>query len=434
MENSQIESLLNEAVQQGATADQVRELHARITQPDLTKPVASGEFKGNQTDKNNGDTYYEDAKVASKPTPQQIDEASKLSRFYQGVKDPSQGIAQLILHALPDKGILKGSADYLDTSLSTKENQYQDARKAVGNDGIDWMRLGGNLTSQAPLMAIAPGGGTTLLGRAVAGAATGAGLNSTNPVTNKQDFWKEKGSQAGTGAAVGGVLAPASELTARFISPKVSGDVQTLLDEGVKPTVGQLLGGFYKTAEDKATSIPLLGDMITSARKGTISDLNKAVYNRALAPIGEKAGKEIGNEGILNTQQALSKAYDDVLPKLTLQPTKEFASSIGEIRDSVRPALLNDYDEILKSSVLSRLENGTLSNQALKDAESTLSSTAKSYTSSSDAAQRELGEKLKDTLSTLREHLEIQNPDFALTTTLSPVEYPKSSAEHSTSN
>lgn len=347
-----------------------------------------------------------------KPTQEQIDTASKSSRFVQGIKDPVNGLAQLMLHSLPDKGILKGSAQYLDNELAGKERAYEDARKATGNDGIDWMKIGGNLIGTAPVMAVAPGGGTALVGRAIAGAGTGAALNGLNPVTEEGDFWANKGDQAQTGAIAGGIAAPVSEMAARVINPKVSNDVKKLLDSNVNLTPGQILGGFYKTVEDKATSVPLLGDVITASRRNAVKDLNKAVLDRSVSPIGKTADK-VGNEGIESAKSALSAAYNDVLPNLTLQPTQKFASEIGHIRSTIRPALIEDFDSIFKSEVLHRLENGALTGQALKDAESSLSRQAKNYASSGDAAQRELGVKLKESLGAFRNALSDQNPALA---------------------
>ena len=58
-----------------------------------------------------------------------------------------------------------------------------------------------------------------------------------------------------------------------------------LMNEGVKLTPGQMAGGVAKSIEDKATSIPLAGDMITSARRRGIEDLNPtpARWNQHLA-------------------------------------------------------------------------------------------------------------------------------------------------------
>ena len=62
-------------------------------------------------------------------------------RVVQGLKDTPDAMAQMMLHALPDQGFLKGSAQYLDRDLANQENQYQASRAASGSTGIDWPRV-----------------------------------------------------------------------------------------------------------------------------------------------------------------------------------------------------------------------------------------------------------------------------------------------------
>ena len=53
------------------------------------------------------------------------------------------------------------------------------------------------------------------------------------------------------------------------------------VDEGIGLTPGQNAGGWLKSMEDKATSIPLVGDVINSARRRGLTEFNAAAIERA---------------------------------------------------------------------------------------------------------------------------------------------------------
>lgn len=331
---------------------------------------------------------------------------SLLSRFGQGLRDPADGLAQLALHAIPG---MEGPARTLDIELATRAGNYG------APEGIDWARMGGNVSATLPAALAVPGGGASLAARTGIGAAAGAGFGAMTPVTNNtDDFWSQKGIQSGIGAAVGGVAAPVTGALARVMKPNVNPDVQTLLDAGVTPTPGQTLGGFYKSTEDKLTSVPGLGDVIKGAQRRAVEDLNKAVYNRALNPIGQEAGSAVGNEGIDAVSGALSSAYQTVLPKMTFAPDAQLATAINNTRNTLSPSLHSAFDEKLQTALLNRVgPNGTLTGDGLKNAESELGSFAHNYSKSSNASEREVGSALKQTVVDFRDALQRQNPNYA---------------------
>jgi hypothetical protein len=71
----------------------------------------------------------------------------------------------------------------------------------------------------------------------------------------------------------------------------VSPEVQTLKDAGVRTTAGQNAQGIAKSVEDKMTSLPIIGDLIQKRRFEGITDFNKAVYSRAVAPFGDEGAR-----------------------------------------------------------------------------------------------------------------------------------------------
>ncbi len=118
-------------------------------------------------------------------------------RLQRGALDVGQGLKQLYLMATDPQG----AKDY--TKQVNAEVADYEARRGA-DAGIDWLRMGGNVGVQAPLMFI-PGGQATLLPRLAAGAAAGAiGAGSQ---FSEQGTWEDKAKQTAVGAGVG-ALAP----------------------------------------------------------------------------------------------------------------------------------------------------------------------------------------------------------------------------------
>lgn len=71
-------------------------------------------------------------------------------------------------------------------------------------------------------------------------------------------------------------------------SPNAStnADLQLLKGAGVQPTIGQTLGGWVNSIEEKAQSLPIVGDAITAARNRAKEQFNNADINRASGAVG----------------------------------------------------------------------------------------------------------------------------------------------------
>lgn len=82
---------------------------------------------------------------------------------------------------------------------------------------------------------------------------------------------------------------------------------------GVPMTLGQMLGGTAKAAEDRRTSIPGIGDKIQEMRRAGFEGMNRAAFTEGGAPIGfaPKAIAETGNEQF---QKAAGDSYSFLDP------------------------------------------------------------------------------------------------------------------------
>lgn len=369
------------------------------------------------------------------PTGVQRIMASAPYRFATGLpRDLADAGAQALERAVPDRirGIVNDFGNYLadlgfpvagggaDQAVTDYARRYQEARQAdAGGDdpGFDWARLAGNVAMSAPVAAAIPAGGA-LAARAAMGAATGAGLGVLQPVTqNTDDFWTEKAKQAGLGATFGGLAAPVAGGVARMIRPQTAPQVRQLMDAGVTPTPGQILGGMAQRTEDKLTSVPIVGDAISSARRSAIEQFNRAMYNRALSPIGQKAGDEVGFRGVAHVKRALSDAYESLLPKLKFQADDAFSGELSTVRQmasTLPESEVKRFEQILQQQVLNKLTpQGLASGATIKEIESELGKFAGGYRRSEHFDTRQLASALDEVQATIRRSLERMNPEYA---------------------
>lgn len=329
-------------------------------------------------------------------------ELSRTARVGQGIIDPINGLAQMLYNALPS-GFVKtmdAANNYvadktgllarvpeggMNQFVAEREKAYQDQRKAAGQEGLDAYRLLGNIA--APTNYVIPGSRllqtASLPAKIGIGAATGAAIGSTNPVNNVQgdDYWNQKLQQSLFGAAFGGAVPAISAGAGRLISPKASQNeqVQTLLSEGVKPSIGQVLGGNLAKAEEKLQSVPILGDAIRNVRNQANQQFETAAYNRALGNIGESLPKgTTGREALNYAESAIANKYNQTLDKIgAIKPDAQFSANVTELADMVKAANLPAQEADKFNYILSRVtqgidKNGVITSDRFKRIESEL--------------------------------------------------------------
>lgn len=253
---------------------------------------------------------------------------------------------------------------------------------------------------------------------AALGAGTGAVTGALEPV-------ETGGSRAGNaalGATVGAAGGLIPGVLSRVVKPQTGAAQQALLDEGVRLTPGQILGGAFKTAEEKAVSIPVLGHFIKSAQQRGMDDFNRAGFNRALAPIGQKVGPKfnIGREGVAEVADRIGAVYDDVLDRIgrvDIDPAfhGEVNKVVSMAAADMGEANTKQLQAIIKTRVLDEMTPaGTMSAETMKKAESELGRRAAGFMSSADENQRQLGAALREVQASLRRNVERSaGPDLA---------------------
>lgn len=339
---------------------------------------------------------------------------SRMDRFLKGIRDPIDGGAQLLTQALPS-GIVEGGnrlnnwlADKtgmvgrlpeggVNQQVKEQEAAYQAAR---GPDaGFDAYRVLGNIASPANL-AISSGAplAASLAGRVGIGAASGGLSAALNPTTG-DDFWSDKAKQVGIGAASGGAMPLITGAIGRMISPNASTNqnLQLLRDEGVQPTIGQSLGGWANRVEEKATSIPILGDAISYARERARRQFNEAAINRATNPIGAQA-QGVGQDAVRQAGDDIGNAYAAARNamgsfQLDQQARQELAQINGMVQNlppQQQRTFLNAVDAI-RTDIS---PNGTITGNVFKRIDSKLGQDASRFSGASDPYHQQLGDAL----------------------------------------
>jgi hypothetical protein len=256
------------------------------------------------------------------------------------------------------------------------------------------------------------------------GAALGAGQGAIYGGTQAKAG--EELSGAGMGALVGGLAGGAVPAVAgaakSIISPKASTNaaLQKVLEEGGTPTIGQALGGTAAKLEEKAMSMPIVGDMIGRARTQAIESIEPAAYNRALGAIGEKLPKGVkGRDAIVHTENALKAKYDDVLNKIgAIIPDEQFGQKVQSLTNMVdslkMPQAQKDKFLFALDKVQSSIDkDGVLTSDAYKRLESSLGSHAKKLGGSQDIYEADLAPAVQQLRAELQDMLGRQAGDQA---------------------
>lgn len=360
--------------------------------------------------------------------------------FLRGLKDPVDAAAQMFEKAMPEgfnqanrsvnnwiarnTGLLaempEGGTNAL---IAQQENDYQSRRAAAGQSGFDGARLAGNIVSPVNLAIAAKAPvAATMLGKIASGAGVGAASAALSP-TESDNFWTEKAKQVAMGGAFGGAAPVVLGTMGRIISPNasVNPEIALLKSEGIRPTVGQTLGGWANKLEEKAQSIPIVGDAISAARQRAGQDLNRAAFNRALAPIGETlpSNVKLGNDAVEYTRRAVGKTYDQLVPKLATQADEPFMTQVNSLRAMVAESALDPkyarkFDQILNDRVIGKFQGqAAMTGETVKSTQEHLSKEIQRFAQSQDPDARLLGDALKELGSQLNSLVARTNPKYA---------------------
>lgn len=208
-----------------------------------------------------------------------------------------------------------------------------------------------------------------VLGDAVYGGLYGAGENNRDRMTGAVLGFGggAAGNIAGQGVAktLGGVISPSG------------GSMRPLYDMGVRPSIGQRVGGVVNSAEEKLQSLPIVGDAIAGTRQRARDQYQIGLFNDALGEVGQQLPKEMrpGHEPYAFASKVAKDVYDHARRNLTAQADNDLGVDIGNLQQTVmglREESQKVFDTVWKGSVARRFQGGVLSGDAYKDAVSEL--------------------------------------------------------------
>lgn len=273
-------------------------------------------------------------------------------------------------------------------------------------------------TALIPTGAALQGGRVMNAVRGATGAATGAAaysLADRGSIPERIDAAKAAavnplGLALGSGA--GAAMRPLPRLPRPATTPP-----QVLREAGVALTPGQSRGGIVKSAEDVAMRAPILGTAVRGARQRSRESLNRAVANRALAPIGETLprGVATGHDSVAHVADRLGAVYDDAAALVpSVAPDQAFTQALGAIgqRTTELPTDVGtQFANIIQNRLTDRLQSGPVTGTQLRGIQSEIGHLAARRSASQDPAQQELGHMLEDVSGELSDLLGRANPE-----------------------
>lgn len=337
------------------------------------------------------------------------------------------GAQQLIGKGLQQFDATKGAGDWL-VNDATQGAKNLDADYAGYQETNPIAAGAGNIGGQVAPALMLPGGQAQIarigsgVGRLAARSAVGAGqgavMGAVQPVVNDgQDFAQQKLTQIGAGAAGGALGAPVGAAVGRVLSPVGSAAVTALRNAGITPTIGQMLGPVASNIEQKATSLPLVGNLINSGRQQAVQQFNRAIGNDALAPIGETLPNNVraGADMVQHVQQTIGQRYQDIARNGRVVMDTPLQNDIATLQAGIAqdaPALAGRFNNIVHNQLTAK-NGGNLSGDQWANTRSMINQQIRNHSgfnaSSDDRVMADYLQQLQDSITANAEHYSNQS-------------------------
>lgn len=278
--------------------------------------------------------------------------------------------------------------------------------------------LGGVMASApAALIPGAPEAG--LLTRLGLSAATGAGLGYVQPSASTGETIGNTVGGGIAGALIPGAAAGAGKLIEGLATP----EARRLIAQGVKPSIGQMLGGAIGRTEQSMTSLPLTGDIIQAARNQGIDTFNRAATNKVMEPIGAQLPEgspsiarlltlnrgnleqrvPTGQPSMAYAAGKTSDAFNGALANTQGVFDSQLGRDLASIINNAPPSARGELTDAIQNGVLDKFasSNGQLDGQAFNNLRSDLAKAAAKYRQSESSSNRVVGNQLGAVLDSL---------------------------------
>lgn len=350
-----------------------------------------------------GNNAYLRATVDRSGSPPPQTDDSAVRGFLGGLEKPIDNLAGWV-DSIP--GVHEaGDAIAHVTGLPTtaEANASHDAARE-NNTRTGWQQVG-TIAGTLPF-------GSARLGLAANGAIQGALASDAKSAGGTLV-------DAGVGAVGGAIGGRLLQGLGTAVAPVVNRHVATLLNNGVRPTMGQIArvgqgvaSRVIANTEDRATTLPIAGEAITGARDATATQFRRGAVQQALTPIGIRLPDhlETGHGMIHFAQRTISRAYDDALSRMQMVPDGQLAADFTALDQRVQngglsPAFQRRLNTEFHGNLMRRVYgNGTgmMDGGELQTTLSSLRQKAQRFGASQDAEQQEYG----GVLSEIADHIE----------------------------
>lgn len=352
------------------------------------------------------------SKPAASP-PQRIDPSEGMGAgekflvgFGSAVARTGEGLGRLYAATgLPGSDDFKPALDEAAENRKLYERNRPGGWATAGEVGAD---VGMSLL---PMGAAAAGGAkvASMLPRALARFAPAAADIAANAgyaaATAPENRLEAAGWGAGGAAAARGL----QRVAGGVVKPFIQDDATALIRRGIQPTVGQSVGGIVGKLEEKATSIPVVGDTIARARNRAIREWNEKTIEAAARPIAPGGVREMadlgmpiaggGDEALRNLRMGLGGAFEGA--NVHISPIKVDVADWHQVLDRIAtdPALgLSEESQkrlfhYVQNAILSRGDE--LTPEVARRVQSDLGKVTGRFKTSSVGEERAYGEALE---------------------------------------
>jgi hypothetical protein len=195
---------------------------------------------------------------------------------------------------------------------------------------------GANVGQTTGDVALGTGAGAASKAGVIADVAGNALLNNVLTPGDARD--KAMGSGIGAGSALGGRIL--TRALSGPLKPAISPEASILIDQDILPTPGQMISGegsggiarSVRAMEDRATSLPIIGDIIQSARNRAAKEYNKREINDALEPVGVKLNLT-GRDALDRAHARVDDIYNAVQKDVSIDPVVGRPTIAKALRD-----------------------------------------------------------------------------------------------------
>jgi hypothetical protein len=200
--------------------------------------------------------------------------------------------------------------------------------------------------------------------------------------------------------------------------PKIPSPASALASEGIPITLGQRLGGPFLKAENQTALLPRQGSVIREAQAIGQQGLNRALANRALAPIGltlpanvpvGQAAADFVNAKVARAREIAPDGIDSV------EPDARYAGDVQAMlakAERVFPEELSDHFASLVSDTADKLNNGAANSETIKDIFKHIDEEIDGHIDSPNADEDAYGLHLQNYRDKVAALAGRQNPDF----------------------